>query len=422
MILRSPLPFQEAIDSREVKSILPTDFRTRLLDQIPPQLRERAFFSAGVSNAQFLAQASAAVDELLAGKTDLATKRLGLRNLLDSLGYRPVAGEEGTLTDLSSDRRLNLILNTNLEMAQGYGYYAQGQDSAILDQWPAQELIRVRDSKVPRDWPARWEAAGGRFYDGRMIALVNDPIWVEISRFGLPYAPFDYNSGMDLKRIDRDEAMALGLIDRDTQIAPQDRPFNDGLEAPLDVGADLQEPLLDALSDAGIVAHFIGNVLRFISGGGLGAANEFDPSQPRDADGRWSPSPGFRAGSSVKDLLYKLDQPEDFEAPVHRLGDREAARIKHATGRDVRGYYHTVNTQGIRHSRKNHPEISDQDWQQIGDTLGSPDEIHSSRTAGGEPAIEFHRREGDSSKLIVSVVRRGQRKLAVKTFKRVRLP
>ncbi len=39
MIFREPLPFQQAIDSREVRSLLPTDFRTRLLSEIPAQLR-----------------------------------------------------------------------------------------------------------------------------------------------------------------------------------------------------------------------------------------------------------------------------------------------------------------------------------------------------------------------------------------------
>lgn len=46
-MFRTPLPFKEALDSRAVKAILPTDFRTKLLAEIPAQLRERAFFPAG---------------------------------------------------------------------------------------------------------------------------------------------------------------------------------------------------------------------------------------------------------------------------------------------------------------------------------------------------------------------------------------
>jgi hypothetical protein len=265
MIFEKPLPFKEAVQSRAVRELLPTELRTRLLNEIPAALRERAFFSAGVTNAQFLQEADKKIDELLAGKADRATMRLELKQLLDRLEYKPAEGEEGTLTDLSSDDRLNLILDTNLQMAQGYGNWAQGQDSAILDQWPAQELIRVIDSKVKRDWESRWTAAGGEFYEGRMIALKNDPIWVKISRFGLPYPPFDFNSGMDLQDIDRDEAIRLGVIDRDTEIMPQERPFNDGLEATLNVGSAIADALQSLFgSRAKLGAD---GVLRWLGGG-----------------------------------------------------------------------------------------------------------------------------------------------------------
>jgi hypothetical protein len=267
MIFRSPLPFAEAIESREVRSILPTDFRTRLLSELPADIRERAFFSAGVTNAEFLNRANSAIDELAAGSTDRATQRAGLKKLLQDLGYAPAEGEEGTLTDLSSDRRLNLILDTNLEMAHGYGAWKQGQDPVILDMWPAQELVRVRSSKVPRDWAARWAEAGGEFFGTRMIALKNSPVWTRLSRFGLPYPPFDFNSGMGVQDVARSEAIALGLIDRDTELLPQDRGFNDDLQHSVDVrGNALAQALQDALQDAGISAEFVNGVLRFLGG------------------------------------------------------------------------------------------------------------------------------------------------------------
>jgi hypothetical protein len=262
-LFSKPLPFEEAIQSREVRQLLPTDFRTALLQQIPAELRERAFFSAGVTNAQFLEEASKKIDALVAGKTDRATMRLELKQLLDSLGYRSPEGEEGTLTDLSSDDRLNLILDTNLEMAQGYGHWKQGQDPAVLDAWPAQELVRFIETKEQRDWESRWGDAGGQFWGGRMIALKNDPIWVAISRFGLPYPPFDFNSGMDVADIDRDEAEEIGLIDRATQITPQDRGFNEGLEASLGVGDDIAAAVQGLFGDR---ASVLDGVLRWVGG------------------------------------------------------------------------------------------------------------------------------------------------------------
>lgn len=264
MNFRTPLPFAEALDSRAVRTLLPTDFRTQLLQEIPAQLRERAFFSAGVTNAEFLDRASTDVDNLLTGSTDRATMRAELKRLLDRLQYRPVPGEEGTLIDLSSDARLNLILDQNLQAAQGYGGWKQGQDPAILDQWPAQELIRVIDSDHPRDWPARWAAAGGEFFGGRMIALKNDPVWEKISRFGTPYPPFDFNSGMDVADVDRTEAVALGLIDRDTELLPQDRGFNDDLQASPEIRS---QALASALQEhfQG-VAKLVDGVLRYTGG------------------------------------------------------------------------------------------------------------------------------------------------------------
>lgn len=267
MTFRTPLPFAEALESRQVRQLLPTDFRTRLLDQIPAQLRERAIFSAGVTKVEVLQQFEEGITALTTGTGDRATQRAEAKKLLDSLGYRPVEGEEGTLTDLSSDARLNLILDTNTEMAFGYGQWKQGQDPAILDQWPAQELIRVRDSRVPRDWAQRWTEAGGEFYGQRMIALKNSPIWTRLSRFGLPYPPFDFNSGMGVQDVDRTEAVALGLIDRDTELLPQDRDFNQDLQAAPEVSAGaLQEQMLATLRDKGLNVDFIGGVLRFLGG------------------------------------------------------------------------------------------------------------------------------------------------------------
>lgn len=271
MTFRTPLPFKEALESRAARSVLPTDFRTRLLQEIPAEIRERSFFSAGVTNADFLDRANSSIDDLVSGQVDRATKRLELKKLLESLQYRPVEGEEGTLTDLSSDSRLNLILDTNLEQAQGYGRFAQGQQQDILDRWPAQELVRVIDTKHHRDWASRWSEAGGEFYGGRMIALKNDPVWENLGNdfddsLGNPYPPFAFNSGMDVQDVDREEAIELGLIERDTELLPQSRGLNDGLEASPELAPGLKDELLSSLADNGIVARFVGGVLRYIGG------------------------------------------------------------------------------------------------------------------------------------------------------------
>jgi hypothetical protein len=149
---------------------------------------------------------------------------------------------------LSSDERLNLVLNMNAAMATGYGNWLQGQAPPILDMWPAQELYRAFGRVHPREWETRWTDAaastGSKYvvtkfdeHNFQAVALKNDPIWEAISRFGTPYPPFDFNSGMEVRDVTRAKAMELGLIDRDTKIVPQDRNFNQDLKATAQIRA-----------------------------------------------------------------------------------------------------------------------------------------------------------------------------------------
>jgi hypothetical protein len=273
MIFRTPIPFREALESRAVRMLLPTEFRTRLLQEIPAALRERAVFSAGVTNAEFLQAADDGINALITGTGDRATQRAELKKLLESLGYQPPSEDErDTLTDLSSDRRLNLILDTGEAQAFGYGSFKQGQQEAVLDMWPAQELFDTNPGLAEnrRNWAKTWSDNGGVFYGGRMIALKNDPIWTAISRFGTPYPPFDFESYWDVRDITRREAIELGVIERDTVIFPQDRGFNSDLQATPEVRSSrLADALQQSLQDQGIAAGFVDGVLK-LTGGGRG--------------------------------------------------------------------------------------------------------------------------------------------------------
>jgi hypothetical protein len=259
-----PIQFSEALQSREIKSVMPTDLGSAQLEEIFASIRERATFSARVTSAEYLQTIDNVLERFVNGDIDLATARLELKEKLDELGYTPTPEDAGGIKDFSSDRRTNLVLNMNADFAQGYGQWLQGQDEAILDQWPAQELYRAAPAKEPRNWPSRWQEAGGEFFGGRMIALKNTEVWTNISRFQVPYPPFDYGSHMDVRDIDRDTAMELGLIDRDTQIAPEDRGFNDDLRVSPELRSDaLRQALLE--SDDRLV--FEGDILTMKEGG-----------------------------------------------------------------------------------------------------------------------------------------------------------
>ena len=104
-----------------------------------------------------------------------ASARAELKQILQSIGYNP-GDKAGGIQDLGSDARINLQIKMNVESAQGYGSYLQGQAEGAIDAFPAQELFRAEDREEPRNWPTRWMQAGGQSFGGRMIALKNDQI------------------------------------------------------------------------------------------------------------------------------------------------------------------------------------------------------------------------------------------------------
>ena len=226
-----PIPFAEATDALQRRQLLPTTGNSLQLSALPAALRDSSMFSSKVNDARIL---QAAKDRIAAivqpegrapGQSmNTATAREQLRDLLKSLGYAPEQGKEGSIEDLTSRSRLDLIIDQNVASARGRGQWAGTQDRDILDEWPCQELIRVIESRKKRNWRARWRGAGGHFYGGRMIARKDSPVWTRISRFGTPWAPFDYNSGMDVEDVDRDEAEALGVIPKHGQVNPQHAP------------------------------------------------------------------------------------------------------------------------------------------------------------------------------------------------------
>lgn len=243
--------FTEAIGKLSDKSLVGSDLSSSQWADVPQGLRDRAIWSARVTNlfhAQALRDGVRSILEpqtvrradrvtpenpegyVTEGKND-ATARAELKQLLQRMGYNPGA-QAGGIQDLSSDARINLQLRMNVESAQGFDQFLQGQAEGALDAFPAQELFRAEDREEPRNWPTRWMQAGGQIFPGgRMIALKNDPIWSAISAFGNPYPVFDYNSGMWVRDVDREEAITLGLLGENETVDPVIEDFNARLQA-----------------------------------------------------------------------------------------------------------------------------------------------------------------------------------------------
>ncbi|MES2692659.1 MAG: hypothetical protein V4773_04240 [Verrucomicrobiota bacterium] len=254
-----PFPFRQAVTAAQARTLLPTNLRTREFEELVENgfagVLERARFSAGVRKVEHLAVIDDGINDLVAGTTDIATQRLRVMQFVRGTGYMAEEGQRGGLQDLAARRRIDLQLTVGVQQAQGYGWWKQGQQADILDAMPAQEFLRVEDREQPRqNWKQRWNKARAETVvdgatdssAGRMIALKNHPIWPALSRFGTPYEPFDFGSGMGVEDTLRSEAIAFELIERDTQIFPQDRPFNQGLQATPEVRSLTLRQLLEA--------------------------------------------------------------------------------------------------------------------------------------------------------------------------------
>jgi hypothetical protein len=254
-------PLEEAVSRMNAKTPIARALTSAEWADVPLALRERAFWTARFAKADVLQVMHDAIGDRLSmtpresvpGRGEVTMSRdnfmVEMRDRLEAAGYVPPQGKAGTIQDLTSKGRLGLIFDTNTQMAQEYARWKSGQLPGALDAFPCQELIREEDRKVPRNWIERWRGAGGQFYDGRMMAAKDDPIWTEISAFGTPWPPFDFNSGMGTRDISSSEAERLGVIKPGAVVAPPQVEFNAKLEKSVEGYAP--EIVEDALADFG---------------------------------------------------------------------------------------------------------------------------------------------------------------------------
>lgn len=239
------------------KSAMPTTARSRALQQLHPDITERAIFSAAVDKADACARIQDLTARMVNPDADGPGQKINktvfrekMRQALSMMGHD--INPDGDLTDITSTKRLNLIASMITQEAQGYGQFVQANDPAILSAFPAQELFRLQSKKVPRDWLAKWAAAGGKLYAGRMIAMKDDAIWTKrlesggFNRFGRSWPPFDFNSGMWTKPVPRGEAVRLGVCGNPEVPKQQKRTYNGDLQqACKPLSEDLRNRLKD---------------------------------------------------------------------------------------------------------------------------------------------------------------------------------
>ncbi len=219
-----------AADVIRIKELLPTSLGSdEIREQIAREILQRSIFSARMESARYLANVRDVCAQIAAGEINQATARLALMEVLAEMGHSPL--DEGGLMNPASLRRLNLILDTQRQMAASVATLAEQTDDVVY-LYPAWELTRFESRAVPRpDWYDRWAAAGrscgfeGALKD-RLIALKSSPIWAALGNgtggyrdtLGNPYPPFAYGSGMDWDDVGREECIELGLVKEDEEI------------------------------------------------------------------------------------------------------------------------------------------------------------------------------------------------------------
>lgn len=260
-------PFREALEKHLGRQVVVSGRSASEWADVPGGLRDYSYWLAKLENARHVQGFKDAVTGILNPQQvrradrvtpqnpegfvteglNYASARARLKQLAASLQYQPPEGKAGTIQDISSDGRINLVLRMGAEKAYGFGQFLQGQDPAVLDQWPAQELFRAEERKEERPWPTIWMSHGGQIFNGRMIALKNDPIWEAISEFGNPWPPYRYGSGMWTRDVDRDEAKQLGLLQSGQEVKPVVEDFNAKLQASV---KDIDPELLKSLEQS----------------------------------------------------------------------------------------------------------------------------------------------------------------------------
>ena len=219
-------------DIQRIKDLLPTSLGSdELRSSIASDILRRSVFSARMESARYLAKIREVAAQIVDGTINQSQARELLLRELAQMGHSPLDG--GGLANPASIRRLNLIIDTQRQMAASVSRI-QTQTPGTLAAYPAWELTRLVDKHVPReDWPARWRNAGesigweGALKD-RFIALKTSPIWQALGdgaggfrdTLGNPYPPFAYSSGMAWVAVDRETCERLGLSGPEQETVP----------------------------------------------------------------------------------------------------------------------------------------------------------------------------------------------------------
>lgn len=265
----APIPLEEAIAELARKKLVPTWLGSAELAELSAEVRSQALFSARMTQIRPLQALQEGLQLMLEGKANVADVKLMLTEVYRSMGYDSEKGGfpqdragtvppalRGTLRDLASEQRMELIIKTQYAMATSAAFIKRGNDPQRLYQFPALELVRIASRRTPRgftrrkgalqpvqgeDWPSRFVAAGGELFDKgtRLIALKGSPVWQALGdgqggytdTLGNPFSPFAFGSGWGLREVARAECLLLGVLEPESKATAMPETLKEGLKA-----------------------------------------------------------------------------------------------------------------------------------------------------------------------------------------------
>ncbi len=461
MNFTDPLPFEDALDELASKDLLPTGLGTADLRELAPEIRQASIFSARMTNAGAVQRFKDLVEQILSPSgrapgegSNIATGRARMQDFLREEGYDSekggFAGEEkvpfaerGSLRDLSSNPRLELMLRTKVTQMAQTGYKVQQNTPVARRMYPCWELVHVGVLKHPdlaRDWPRRWAKVGGQFYGGRMIAPKDDPIWNEIGStanfddaLDTDIPPYAFNSKETRRAVDRATSIALGVITDDFVPKAQGvdikgmaqasaLPFSQDFLADLrrDLGADVEAGRIKLAGNSGagvieeLAAWLAHHTLALNTGTSAGAVKGWI-SRRGGAE---------HIGKLVDEATGSALQRGQSIGPVSAAAVEKAK----AAGHDIGGFHSVLETDAVRHVLGGHsaPEgedsrgqepITKEDFKLLPAVLERPDAVRAGRD-DANPHIKtlIFEKKVNGRLLTVQQVRRGKRSLALKTM------
>ena len=236
-----PIDSNRQSDYIDQKTSHPTDLKSDEIKQYwTAKMREQAMFSARTTTKEYLDSVKEILHDYVTGVGPVkdgqnegepismgqGRARMLMYEKLMELGLVGEAdGDSKRIDDLASSIRLNLIVETNTQIAHSLDQLETASDPIQKIVNPCWELVRDEARNNPRNWLVRWHTAATNVgWDGvakntdRMIAMKDSPIWQELGNaedgLGNPYPPFAFGSGMGWEIVTADGSVtdyAVGM-------------------------------------------------------------------------------------------------------------------------------------------------------------------------------------------------------------------